>query len=64
MPQFVILLLPELQILQELLHGHLVQEYKVRLAELEALQLRHPCKRCRDEWMMTGKTEKEKERGK
>lgn len=38
---FAHLLLPELQVLQELLHGHLVQEHEVRLAKLKAFQLRH-----------------------
>lgn len=34
--------LPQFQILYELLHCHLIQEDKVRLPKLQALQLRHP----------------------
>lgn len=33
---------PQLQILHELLHCHLIQEHKVRFPELQALQRRHP----------------------
>ena len=33
--------LPQLQILQKLLHRDLIQEHEVRLPELQTLQLRH-----------------------
>lgn len=38
----VSLVSPQLQILHELLHCHLIQEHKVRFPELQALQRRHP----------------------
>ena len=55
--------LPQLQILHKLLHRHLIQEHKVWLPELQALQLRHPCPAVRQpHWIWILKKKRKKKR--